>query len=947
MRREWLRGWLARAMAVLVLLAAGGVQAAGPAASSATPEEKRIALVIGISAYRNAPELVNPRNDAHAIAEVLRKLNFAVEEKQDLDIRGFADALRQFGINASQADVAVLYYAGHGIQVGGINYLIPSDARLERERDLVYEAMPLNLPMGELAQARKLGILILDACRNNPFVDKLTRTGGNRQQTHAGFTRVDDTPSDTLVAMATRADQLAEDGQGQHSPYTEALLKHLQTPGLELSLFFRNVRDTVKQATDGRQEPYIYGTLGATPFYFNPRPPNRQPVLAELRALEILDRAEAEPLRIGQPTDPDDDQLFARVTGLPRGGNVRIGERSVLIGDYLTVDQLAATSFKPDASFRGDAGGFEFTVMDGRGGTVRGVVPITIKPSNRPPLVVSDRTLRVVANPLGIEVPSDPDGDALTITVAGVPERGKVKSGASVVKAGDRLSADALTALVFDPERAPAGPAGAFSIVVEDGKGGRSTANVAVEIAEPGTLPVAELEQTVWERVRGSTDAADYEAFLRLFGRSGFAQMARQQVEKLAPPKDEAPKADAKADPPKADAKADVAEAGSSGGEALDTDAAAGTEVAMAGAPLEPVEGDAFTVVSDSNLRSAPNTSAARVGHVASGAPVRVLGRVPGANWLRIALEDGSQGFIFAPLVRPAPAQPQTQAQPQPRQEAASVPPRAPEPAPAPQPQPQEVAAAAPPPPGNGSAVRTHGRGNSFQDCPECPVMVRVPPGWFMMGNDRGDTAERPVHRVTIAKPFAMGAYEVTVSEWRACVDGGGCPNMPRMTNPTDNTPVYNVHWEDAQAYVKWLSQKTGQRYRLPSEAEWEYTARAGSVGPHWWDGEQGIFANCTNCGGPHERLTPAAAGSYKPNPFGLHDMNGGVAEWVADCWNKDYHGAPVDGSAWQEGNCRKRVLRGGSWRNALAEISATGRGTYDVDVRYINNGFRVARELN
>ncbi|HEY0837454.1 MAG TPA: caspase family protein, partial [Azospirillum sp.] len=614
MRRWLLRGWLARVTAILVLLAAGGAQAAGPAGSSAPADEKRIALVIGISAYRNAPELVNPRNDARAIAETLRTLHFTVEEKQDLDIRGFADALRQFGISAAQADVAVLYYAGHGIQVGGVNYLIPSDARLERERDLVYEAMPLNLPMGELAQARKLGILILDACRNNPFVDKLARTGANRQQLNAGFARIDDTPSDTLVAMATRADQMAEDGTGEHSPYTQALLKHLQTPGLELSLFFRNVRDTVKQATDGRQEPFIYGTLGAAPFYFNPRPPNRQPVLAELRALEILDRAEAEPLRVGQPTDPDDDQLFARVTGLPRGGNVRIGERSVLIGDYLTVDQLAATSFKPDNSFRGDAGGFEFTVMDGRGGTVKGVVPITIKPSNRPPLVVSDRTLRVVANPLGIEAPSDPDGDALTITVAAVPERGKVKSGATVVKVGDRLSADALGALVFDPERAPPGPAGAFTIAVEDGKGGRATANVAVEIAEPGALPVAELEQTVWERVRVSSDAADYEAFLRLFGRSGYAQIARQQVEKLAPPKAEGSKAEQPG--------ADVAAAGSSGGEAPEA-AAADAEVAMAGGALEPVAGDAFMAASDSNLRAAPNTGAARVGHVASGAPVR------------------------------------------------------------------------------------------------------------------------------------------------------------------------------------------------------------------------------------------------------------------------------------------------------------------------------------
>ncbi|XKH36155.1 caspase family protein [Azospirillum doebereinerae] len=412
----------------LALTLAMAAQAAGPP-TPATAPEKRIALVIGLNAYQHAPELVNPRNDARAVADAFRKLDFTVEEQYDLDMRGFGTTLRTFGIRAAQADVAVLYYAGHGIQVAGTNYLIPSDAQLERERDLVYEAVPLNLPLGELSQARKLGILILDACRNNPFVDRLTRTGTNKMQAHPGFGRVDDTPSDTLVAMATRADQLAEDGTGEHSPYTDALLQHLATPGLELSLFFRNVRDTVKQATDGRQDPFIYGSLGATPFYFNPRPPNRPPVLPEARPITVSDRAEPEPLRIGLPTDPDDDQLFARITGLPRGGSVRIGERSVLIGDYLTVEQLAAASFKPDASLRGDAGGFEFVVMDGRGGNARGFVPITVRPSNRPPVLVSERRLTVTPNPLRIEPPNDPDGDPLTITVTAIPERGRVVTG--------------------------------------------------------------------------------------------------------------------------------------------------------------------------------------------------------------------------------------------------------------------------------------------------------------------------------------------------------------------------------------------------------------------------------------------------------------------------------------------------------------------------------------
>ena len=831
--RRWLGGvfWLIALMPLLSGLLAGGPDAL---AQSSPPLEKRIALVVGIGKYEFAPELQNPVNDAKAIAEALRKLQFDVDEKFDMDNRSFERALRDFGIRAAQADVAVIFYAGHGIQVGGNNYIVAADAKLERERDLVYEAMPLNLMLGELSQARKLGILMLDSCRNNPFVDRLKQSGQNRIQVNYGFARVDDTPSDTLVAMATRADQLAEDGQGDHSPYTDALLQHLQTPGLELSLFFRNVRDTVRQATNGRQEPYIFGSLGAAPFYFNPRPPNRPPVLGEIRPLELSDRADAEPLRIGRPTDPDDDQLFAQISGLPRGGSVRIGDRIVLIGDYLTVEQLAAASFKPDATVVGDAGRFDFAIMDGRGGVVRGGVAITIKPSNRAPVVAGARTVRALPNPLAIEAPVDPDGDALTITVTAVPDRGKVRDGATLIRPGDRLPPEGLARLTFDPEQEAAGPAGAFIYLAEDGKGGRATGTVTLEIAPPGAAPTAPaLEESLWKMVKDSREPADFEAFLRLFGNGAYAKPAREKLGALTPAA--RPPETAAAEPP----------------------------------PPQPV-------------------------------PVPVVEAA-------------------------APPQPATS--------------------------PEQVAAAPATGAGNGAgngAVRNHSRSASFQDCPDCPVMVRITPGSFTMGSDQGDRSERPAHRVTIAKPFALGAYEVTVAEWRACVEGGGCADgMPRMTKPTNNTPIHNISWLEAQAYAKWLSQKTGQRYRLPTEAEWEYAARGGTTGRYWWDGQTGTLANCRDCGGAQERLTPASVGSYKPNPFGLHDMNGGVAEWVADCWYADYGGAPTDGSARTSANCRERVLRGGSWRASLTDITDTARLFYDPDVRYLNNGMRVLRELN
>ncbi|MBP2293419.1 SUMF1/EgtB/PvdO family nonheme iron enzyme [Azospirillum rugosum] len=951
MAQRWpgLFWWMARTcLGVLVLVGAslcavgdGWAQkvATPPATSSGSPE-KRIALVVGIGKYEYAPELQNPRNDAKAIGDALRKLQFDVDERFDLDGRTFERALRDFGIRASQADVAVIFYAGHGIQVGGNNYIVPSDARLERERDLVYEAMPLNLMMGELSQARKLGILMLDACRNNPFVDRLKQAGQNRIQVNYGFARIDDTPSDTLVAMATRADQLAEDGQGDHSPYSAALLQHLETPGLELSLFFRNVRDTVRQSTNGRQEPYIFGSLGATPFYFNPRPPNRPPVLGELKALEVTDRADAEPLRIGRPTDPDDDQLFAQVSGLPRGGSVRIGDRVVLIGDYLTVEQLAATSFKPDATVVGDAGSFDFTVMDGRGGIVRGGVRMAIKPSNRAPVVMAERTLRAIPNPLNIEPPVDPDGDALTITVTAVPERGKVKDGATLIRPSDRLAPETLNRLTFDPEEAAPGPAGAFAYLVEDGKGGRATGTVKLDIGASGTAPQpAALEESIWQMVKNSNDPADFEAFLRLFANGSYAGLARQKLGALntVAKKSELPVAGtevAMAAPAKPEGKPE-------------SKPDSKPEAAKPEQPkLEPVEEGTYVTVADANLRSSPANNATRLANLPRNTTLRVMGRVPGANWYHVTLGDGSQGYVFAPLVHMTPPADRTEAapppppeKPQPEKQQAAAPPPAEE---------QQVAVAgAPSAPGSG-AVRNHSKSNSFQDCPECPVMVRIQPGSFSMGSDQGDRSEKPVRKVTIAKPFALGAYEVTVAEFRACVDGGGCPNgMPRMTNPNDNTPIHNISWQEAQAYAKWLSQKTGQRYRLPTEAEWEYAARGGTTGRYWWGNEAGVLANCQDCGGPHERLTPASVGSYKPNPFGLHDMNGSVAEWVADCWHPDYSGAPSDGSAWVTGDCRERVLRGGSWRTSKTDISDTARLFYDVDVRYLNNGMRVLRELN
>jgi formylglycine-generating enzyme required for sulfatase activity len=236
--------------------------------------------------------------------------------------------------------------------------------------------------------------------------------------------------------------------------------------------------------------------------------------------------------------------------------------------------------------------------------------------------------------------------------------------------------------------------------------------------------------------------------------------------------------------------------------------------------------------------------------------------------------------------------------------------------------------------------------GDTFRDCAECPEMVVVPAGSFQMGSSNNDR-EKPVHQVTIAHPFAIGVREVTFEEWDRCVAENGCKFRPGDRGwGRGSRPVINVSWVDAKEFVTWLSQKTGQAYRLPSEAEWEYAARGGTATSFWWGRAAGArHANCRECStGESEQTFPA--GRYKANPFGLYDTAGNAAEWVEDCWNDDYHRAPTNGSAWVTGQCRLRVLRGGSFDSEVDYVRSNSRFRYDIDVRYSGNGFRVVRQL-
>lgn len=262
---------------------------------------------------------------------------------------------------------------------------------------------------------------------------------------------------------------------------------------------------------------------------------------------------------------------------------------------------------------------------------------------------------------------------------------------------------------------------------------------------------------------------------------------------------------------------------------------------------------------------------------------------------------------------------------------------------------PSPPAAAAPPRAGSadGGVVSTTLRTAEIRDCPACPALVTVPAGSFTMGSSASDPAEKPPHQVAIAQPFAIGRYEVTVEQWNACADAGGCQRIPTIADSAKNAPVRDVSWDDAQQYVAWLSKTTGKSYRLPTEAEWEYAARGGSATAYWWgDQMRKGNANCKECGDPWSQDAPAPVGSFAANPYGLHDVNGSVWEWVADCWHSSYKGAPADGRAWNENACGARVIRGGSWREGASYMVSSTRFKYSPSVRQSQNGFRVARDM-
>ena len=268
--------------------------AAGLWVLMATPglAQQRVALVIGNASYAHAPRLANPLNDAADVGAALARLGFAVTKLENTDHAALRQGLLAFTRAASAAEVAVVFYAGHGIEVDQRNFLVPVDAKLSSDQDVEFETVPLALVMRSVGRASGLRLVILDACRDNPFAASMQRSGATRA-IGRGLARVEPT-GETLVAYAAKEGTVASDGDDRNSPYSQALLAHLEEPGLEVGLLFRKVRDAVLASTGGRQEPFVYGSLSSRGVYLTaraeavPRPSAPVPPVGDGSASERL-----------------------------------------------------------------------------------------------------------------------------------------------------------------------------------------------------------------------------------------------------------------------------------------------------------------------------------------------------------------------------------------------------------------------------------------------------------------------------------------------------------------------------------------------------------------------------------------------------------------------------------------------------------------------------------
>jgi formylglycine-generating enzyme required for sulfatase activity len=868
--------------------------------SPAAFAEKRVALVVGNAAYQHAAPLPNPTRDARAIAQMFQVAGFdTVLLRNDVGNLDFKRALRDFFSVAKGADIAVVFFAGHGIQIADQNYLIPVDAKLAQDYDAMDEAISLDRVIEAIEPAARLRLVILDACRDNPFLMRMQRRGATRQIASRGLSKVEPNLNNTLIAYAAKAGSTAEDGPGENSPFTMALIKHVAEPGLDIRLALGRVRDEVLRNSRNDQEPFVYGSLGGGSVSLVPPIVVAKPVAAaEMRAdyelVERINTRKAWELFISQyKSGMYVDLARERLRMLEReeaaASSARMQEENSAWERVKDTEDPAAIRRFIERNKSSPHAMTAQNLLDSLEKVAR---------EKEEKAAAEEAKKQAEAKKLAEEQAAAEAKRLTEEKAATEAERlrkaEEAKKQAEAKRLAEEQAAAETKRLV---EEKAAAEAERLRKAEEARKQAEATRLAEEKAAAEAKRLAQEKAAAEAERLRKAEEARKQAEATRLAEEKAAAETKRLVEEKAAAEAERLRKAEEARK--QAEATRLAEEKAAAEAKRLAQEKAAAEAERLRKAEEARKQAEARKLADE---RAA--AEAERVKHNAQGEKE--------AEAKRLAEGDSAKPGI----ARPVPP-PETRSSGK-----------------------EQMAYMAPLP-------TMERKGRAFQDCADCPVVVPIPAGAFTMGQAKGDPSAAPQHTVTV-RAFAIGQYPVTVGEWKACVVGGGCSFTPRMANANDRTPVHNLSWDDAQQYVLWVSRSTGEKYRLPTEAEWEYAARAHTSTRYWWGDAVGtMLANCSDCGGSQDGRTPLPVGSFKPNAFGLHDIHGGVAQWVADCWFANYQGAPSDASARDQKNCQKRVLRGGSFRTDRETITASARGSYDSSVRYIAHGFRVARDLN
>jgi len=927
--------WM-RAAATMVLAMVAVLMFAPPASA------KRVALVIGINSYDNLkPELQLRKalNDSRAVSDAFKQVGYQVVQAANTSRNDFLRAWQRFLDQVQPGDETALYFAGHGFEINGNNYLLVRDAPEVADGEEVLKESAIRV--GKLIDTLKdkqaqVSLYFLDACRDNPYGN--IRSTRSLSSATRGLVR-EDAPKGTLVMMSAAAGQSALDALSDNDPdpnsvYTRTLVPLLKQPGLEIIDMAKKLRSDV-EALAGTihhdQRPAFYDELSGN-YYLVPAPQSPQaaiasgPILSEAaQAWEVTKDTTSQAVletyirKFGLTFYGD--MARARLDEIKQTQAARLSPPSTspVLLPAPPSDTVVQPLDEAGRAWTGIQATKDTSVLEsflrqfGKSGYFAALARARLEQIKREKI---EAALPASPAPRNDAAASPPKQNPPAASSAPPSAYEAAQAWTAVKNSNDAADLDRFIArygqsIYADLARArldelkKSAQVAVASRTVPPAASPTPPPPPVASAAPPSAYEAAQ----AWLAVKGTANAADLEAFIGRYGNSVYADMARARLNEL---KNTQQAVAAPVSPPPA-ARPDIA-------------VAPPPPSAPSKPPSAYEAAQAWVAVKNSTNAADLEAFIARYGDSVYVDMARARLKV---------LKTAGQAAPVAPAAPLAPL----------RSTLAAVVPTAPLPAEAlPLTSPQE------------SALKP---GDKFKDCAQCPQMVVVPPGQFTMGSpaDEPDRSaeEGPPLRVTVAKPFAVGEFSVTYDEWDACVAAGGCNGY----KPADQAgrrgryPVVNVSWDDAKAYLAWLSQTTGKSYRLLSEAEREYVARAGTTTPFWFGSS--ISTKLANYDGD----TAYAGGQkgefrhhslpvdiFDANPFGLYQTNGNVYDWVEDCWSTGYQGAPQDGAARVSGDCGRRVLRGGSWYDPPAKLRAANRAGFFPGYRSDKIGFRVARPL-